>query len=224
MADRTPVKATIVSGAATGLAEFASGDTVSTLAGGTGLSVAALTDLIAALGGHTTGDFKMRQAAAADAGWIVGNGGTIGSASSGASRANSDTQALFTLWWTDYTDAQLPILTSAGGASTRGASAAADWAANKRLTVFDVRDRVPRAAGTTQVNGTKLEATEVYDQFGISGTGVWPFTSNSTNNSDGAGTKTTNLNSAAVTAAGNLTVATAKVRVASLGMLGCYKL
>lgn len=36
MADRTPVKATIVSGVATGLAEYATGDTVPVLNGGTG--------------------------------------------------------------------------------------------------------------------------------------------------------------------------------------------
>lgn len=36
MADRTPVKATVVSGVATGLAEFAAGDTVPVASGGTG--------------------------------------------------------------------------------------------------------------------------------------------------------------------------------------------
>ncbi|WP_418131470.1 hypothetical protein [Variovorax sp. 278MFTsu5.1] len=106
----------------------------------------------------STGDFKWRQAQAADAGWIAATGGTIGNSGSGATnRANADTLALFTLWWTDYTDAQLPIQTVTGSASTRGASAAADWAAGKRLTVFDVRGRFIRAPGTinglTFVNG-----------------------------------------------------------------------
>ncbi len=41
MADRNPVKATIVSGAATGLAEFATGDTVGISAGGTGATTVA---------------------------------------------------------------------------------------------------------------------------------------------------------------------------------------
>lgn len=81
---------------------------------------------------------------AAPTGWIKANGGTIGSASSGAStRANADTEALFTeLWATAAAD--LPIYTSAGTLSTRGASAAADFAANKRLTVPDLRGEFVR--------------------------------------------------------------------------------
>lgn len=80
-------------------------------------------------------------------GWVVGNGGTIGSAASGATnRANADTQSLFNLFWAQFNDATLPIQTSGGAASTRGASAAADWAANKRLTVFDLRTRYDRGA------------------------------------------------------------------------------
>lgn len=104
------------------------------------------------------GQFAHFMLPAAPVGWIVGDGSTIGSPASGATRANIDTQALFLAWWA-YTDAQLPILTSTGSASTRGASALADWNANKRLTVFDVRDRVPRVAGTSFVNGTKYATT-----------------------------------------------------------------
>lgn len=100
----------------------------------------------------STGDFKWRQAQTPGAGWVAGTGGTIGNVGSNASnRANADTLALFTLWWTDYTDAQLPIYTSAGVLSTRGANAAADWAANKKIAVFDVRGRFIRAPGT--ING-----------------------------------------------------------------------
>lgn len=174
-----------------------------------------------------TGDFKFAMRASAPTGWVAGNGGTIGSASSGATRANDDTQALFTLWWTDFNDATLPILTSAGSASTRGASAAADWAANKRLTVFDVRDRVPRAAGTTQVNGAKLEPTEVFDHFstGASGSQIIPYISSSTNNTDGTSTKTMVYNLGAATASQTAAALNMqKVRVASIGMLGCFKL
>lgn len=66
------------------------------------------------------------------------NGETIGSATSGANNASADYAALFALIWnlnaTDY-----PILTSGGGASTRGADAATDFAANKRLPLPDLR-------------------------------------------------------------------------------------
>ena len=87
-----------------------------------------------------TGDIFTHSGATAPTGSIKGNGGTIGSAASGATtRANADTEALFTLYWNDYDDASLPIQDSAGGASTRGASAAADFAANKRMTVPDLR-------------------------------------------------------------------------------------
>ena len=85
-----------------------------------------------------TGDIKFGLYSSAPAGWVKMNGGTIGNASSGATRANADTAALFAvLWALDATDSA--ILTSAGAGSTRGASAAADYAANKRLTVPDAR-------------------------------------------------------------------------------------
>ena len=68
-------------------------------------------------------------------GWVLATG-SIGSASSGATtRANADTEDLYTLFWTNLADAQAPV---AGG---RGASAAADFAANKALTMPDGRGR-----------------------------------------------------------------------------------
>lgn len=70
------------------------------------------------------------------AGWLLIDGKTIGSAASGAtSRANADTLALFTVMW-DFSAAAVPIYTSTGAPSTRGASAAADFAANKRLALY----------------------------------------------------------------------------------------
>jgi hypothetical protein len=93
-----------------------------------------------------TGDEKFSFATAC-AGWVQAHGGTIGSAASGATaRANADTQNLFTLFWNTYNNATLPIQDSAGAPSVRGASAAADFAANKRLPVFDIRDRAMRGA------------------------------------------------------------------------------
>ena len=82
-------------------------------------------------------DFFMR--ATAPTGWVAANGGPIGSAASGGTlRANDDTLNLFTvLWALNATD--FPIQTSAGGGATRGASAAADWALNRRIVVRDMR-------------------------------------------------------------------------------------
>lgn len=85
--------------------------------------------------------------ASAPSGWIFSDGRTIGDASSGATnRANADCQALFTQYWNSYTNTECPV---SGG---RGASAAADWAAHKTLTVIDRRGRVD--AGKDNMGGT----------------------------------------------------------------------
>jgi microcystin-dependent protein len=78
----------------------------------------------------TTGDVKLTIKTVADPGWVLMNDGTIGNAVSGATtRANADTEALFTLLWNNTTDANCPV---SGG---RGASAAADFAANKTIAL-----------------------------------------------------------------------------------------
>lgn len=74
---------------------------------------------------------------------LICNGDTIGDASSGSTaRANSDTETLFNLLWSSFADAQLPIYDSAGGASTRGASALADWNAHKRMSLPNLKGKV----------------------------------------------------------------------------------
>lgn len=89
----------------------------------------------------------------APSGWVLASGRTIGNGSSGGTeRANDDTQALFNLLWLSGTDITLPIQTSAGGASTRGASASADWTANKRISLPDLRGRV--GVGKEDMGGT----------------------------------------------------------------------
>lgn len=75
-------------------------------------------------------------------GWVWLNGTTVGNAASNATgRANADTAAMFAMLWTDYSNAVLPIVDSAGNPSTRGISAAADYAANKAMPVPDYRGR-----------------------------------------------------------------------------------
>ncbi len=72
--------------------------------------------------------------------WLPFNGGTVGSAASGASLRASDSQDTVTLYtglWNTYGNTEMPILDSAGSLSTRGVSAAADFAANKRLPLID---------------------------------------------------------------------------------------
>ncbi len=68
------------------------------------------------------------------AGWVRDNGRTLGAATSGASeRANSDTEALFLFLYGNFSNTICPV---SGG---RGASAAADWAANKTITLPNKR-------------------------------------------------------------------------------------
>jgi microcystin-dependent protein len=82
-----------------------------------------------------TGDLKVKYGTGTLSGFVRANGRTIGSATSGATeRANADTQALFEYLW--GADANLTV---SGG---RGASANADWTANKTLTLPDFRGRV----------------------------------------------------------------------------------
>jgi len=89
----------------------------------------------------------------APSGWLFLSGGTIGNGSSGGTvRANADTEDLFTLLWNSFANTQLPIQDSAGSASTRGVSAAADFAANKRLPLLDGRGRV--IAGYDSMGGS----------------------------------------------------------------------
>lgn len=69
-------------------------------------------------------------------GWLWLDGKTIGNAASGAtSRADADCELLFAKLWT-FDPAAVPIYTSTGAASARGATAAADFAAGKRLPLL----------------------------------------------------------------------------------------
>lgn len=82
----------------------------------------------------STGDIKAAYGNSILSGFVRLNGRTIGSATSGATeRANSDTNALFLYLW--GADANLAV---SGG---RGVSAAADWSANKTITLPDARGR-----------------------------------------------------------------------------------
>lgn len=109
------------------------------------------------------GDGKDWWLSTVDPGWIWAMG-TIGNASSNATnRANADTLDLFTAFWNDtayqYTgptadaaSGQLQVFDASGVAVARGASAAADFAAGRQLSVPDVRGRVRIAKDN--MNGT----------------------------------------------------------------------
>ena len=97
-------------------------------------------------GGFRTGDAKLTYDDTPDPGWIIANDTTIGNGSSGATgRANADTEALFTLLWNKIANQWAPV---SGG---RGASAAADYAANKTLALSRTLGRAIAMCGTGTV-------------------------------------------------------------------------
>lgn len=80
--------------------------------------------------GFSTGDVKISIKTIADAGWVLMDDKTIGNSSSSATgRANDDTLALYTLLWDNTVNANCAV------SSGRGASAAADFAANKTIAL-----------------------------------------------------------------------------------------
>lgn len=90
----------------------------------------------------TTGDVQPTFKAVAPSGWVMMDDGTIGNAASGATtRANADTEALFALLWTNVSDTYAAV---SGG---RGASAAADYAANKTIALTKQLGRALGVAG-----------------------------------------------------------------------------
>lgn len=99
----------------------------------------------------STGDMKPTLKTVADTGWVMFDDGTIGSAGSGSSsRANADTQSLFTLLFNNVLDANCQIFTSGGAGTTRAAqtNAATAWAANCRMSLPRVLGRAMGGAGS----------------------------------------------------------------------------
>ncbi|MDD5211393.1 MAG: hypothetical protein PHV62_03195 [Sulfuricurvum sp.] len=77
-----------------------------------------------------TGDYRTSLNPFTPFGWVPANDGSIGSAASSAtSRANIDTWPLYNLLWNNVLDHWAPVSTG------RGASAYADFTANKKLTL-----------------------------------------------------------------------------------------
>ena len=113
-----------------------------------GASLASIT-----LGAIPTGVMMDYCGTTAPTGYVLGSGRTIGNAASSATERNhADTAALYTQSWNSSTNTELPIQDSAGNPTTRGASAAADFAANKRLPLPDCRGRI--RGGKDNMGGT----------------------------------------------------------------------
>jgi microcystin-dependent protein len=97
----------------------------------------------------------------APTGYVLANGDTIGNASSGATRANADTEALFTLLYTvqsgvfGLNPVDIIFDSNGNGLSSFDSDAATSYALNRRLRVPDERLRVPVMA---QVGSPLAEA------------------------------------------------------------------
>lgn len=108
------------------------------------------------------GDTKTSIRTASHGKWVLLNGDTLGSASSGATLASEIYRDLYILFWDSMLDAQAPVSTG------RGASGAADFDANKTLTMPDARGRTVRGTGT----GAGLTARTHGDTAGVEDTVV----------------------------------------------------
>lgn len=94
-----------------------------------------------------TGDVMWLDVQGTRNGWVRDNGRTIGSAASGATeRANADTSALFAYLWNNFSNTVCPVSTG------RGANAAADFAANKTITLPNKKNAV--AGGLDDMGAT----------------------------------------------------------------------
>lgn len=112
---------------------------------------------------HVTGDIRVSFYPTATEGWILLDGRTVGSASSGSNLTGVTYQPLYEVLWNYATNSDL--LTSSGASTTKGASAVADFSANKRLILPDARGRVLVGAG----QGSGLTNRVIMSRFGVEG-------------------------------------------------------
>jgi microcystin-dependent protein len=111
-----------------------------------------------------TGCYMPTILTSAPAGWVLCNDGTIGNVSSGSSLAMTRCKALFVALWTNILTASgsgptyTPIYDSAGVLSSAGASAEADWNANKRLSLTKTLGRALCSVGAPS-SGTNTGTT-----------------------------------------------------------------
>jgi hypothetical protein len=100
--------------------------------------------------GSRTGTVRFTLCDVAEVGWRLFDDGTIGDPSSGSTFANVTALNLFTLMFTKFADANAPILTSTGAATTRAAQTDAPtaWAAHCRMSLPKTLGRALGVAGS----------------------------------------------------------------------------
>lgn len=154
-----------------------------------------------------TGDVMWQLRGGTRPGWVRLNGRTMGNASSGATeRANDDTEDLYTYLWNNLDNSVAPVI---GG---RGATASADFAANKAITLPSMQGRAPlglddmggAAANVLQVaatiNTTNSSNTATVSNATGLGVGMYVISANIP-----AGTTITNISGTTLTLSANAT-------------------
>ena len=102
---------------------------------------AAISSALASVGLVSTGMVLPFLGGVAPSGFVLGAGGTIGNASSSATvLASATAQNLFTAIWNLSNATGFPLYSS-GSPVGYGASAASDWAANRAISLPDLRGR-----------------------------------------------------------------------------------
>lgn len=127
------------------------------------------------------------------AGWLIERGNSIGDADSGATElASAACEALFKVLWNNN---NYSIQTSAGGSSSRGASADADWTAHKRIVLTSMGDKFRRGATVTPggTGGSDTHTHTYSNSISVSGT-----VSGNTGNAFGTTQATNNTGSSQV--------------------------
>ncbi len=94
-----------------------------------------------------TGDIRTSINSFSPFGWVAMNDGTIGNASSGATRPNIDTWQLFDLLWNNVGTTYAPMFTSAGAPVAYGGSSYADWILNRRISLTKTLGRSLASVG-----------------------------------------------------------------------------
>lgn len=112
----------------------------------------------------STGDVKPTYKTAADTGWIMGDDGSIGSATSGATtRANADCLPLYTVFW-----GFSPTFTPMVDGLARGGSASVDFNNNRAIFIPKLLGRALAVAGS----GAGLTARSIAQFLGVEGANI----------------------------------------------------
>lgn len=120
----------------------------------------------------STGDIKTTFSSVVPSGWLAITNSTIGNATSGSTYTGNNYYNLYVVLWNFAVSGDM--LSSSGTATTKGASAEADWAANKRIYLPDIPSRSIVSTGssrsglTNRLLGAKFGAESVtYTPQGI---------------------------------------------------------